>query len=284
VVGALKQRTVFNIMEHSAIEWTDNTWNPWVGCLKVSPGCKQCYMYRDQERYGRDPKVVKRTAPATFSAPLKWREPAKVFTCSWSDFFIEQADAWRGEAWDIIRRTPHLTYQILTKRAADIHDCLPEDWGDGWPNVWLGVSVESEAYLWRVEALSEIPAIVRFISYEPALGPVDFTAYAPVIHWIISGGESGYNPRPANPEWFLSVRDQCAENGIAYFHKQNGGNRKINGTWGGKELAGSIYHELPLRAPTLRADDGGYRSAVEEESLVQASFVGEGVSDTRPRA
>lgn len=231
---------------NSAIEWTDNTWNPWQGCLKVSPGCKQCYMYRDQERYGRDPKDVHRSAPATFNAPLKWHTPAKVFTCSWSDFFIERADAWRDDAWDIIRKTPHLTYQILTKRATDIRDCLPDDWGDGWANVWLGVSVETTEYLWRIEALADIPARVRFVSYEPALGPVDFYTYSPVIHWVISGGESGYQPRPANIEWFRAVRDACEKGGTAYFHKQHGGNKKIKGAWGGRELDGRLHSDFPV--------------------------------------
>src|SRR3990172_778380 len=123
----------------TGISWTDATYNPWYGCLKVSPGCKQCYMYRDMERYGKDPKVVTRAKPATFNSPLKWTEPQRVFTCSWSDYFIEQADEWRDEAWDIIRRTPHLTYQILTKRPENIFDRLPADWGNGWPNVFLSV-------------------------------------------------------------------------------------------------------------------------------------------------
>src|SRR3990167_11527130 len=98
------------------INWTEATWNPWHGCIKVSPGCKNCYMYREKNRYGQDPAVVVRSKPATFNAPLKWKEPARVFTCSWSDFFIKQADPWRDEAWDIIYQTPHLTYLILTKR------------------------------------------------------------------------------------------------------------------------------------------------------------------------
>jgi len=231
--------------EKTAIEWTDSTWNPWVGCLKVSPGCKQCYMYRDQERYGNDPKIVRRTGTSTFNSPLKWAKHRKVFTCSWSDFFIESADEWRGDAWNIIRRTPHLTYQILTKRPENIYDRLPDDWGIGWPNVWLGVSVENSDYLWRAHDLSGVMAAVRFVSYEPALGPVDFSPYFPAIQWVISGGESGYHPRPAKQEWFEAVRDQCANAGVSYFHKQNGGSKRIAGTWGGKELDGKIYHAFP---------------------------------------
>src|SRR3989337_4034016 len=113
--------------------------------------------------------------PATFNAPLKWKDPAKVFTCCWSDFFIEEADDWRDEAWDVISRTPHLSYQILTKRPENILSRLPENWGSGWPNVWLGVSVETQEYTRTIEVLTQIDAAVRFISYEPALGPVDFT-------------------------------------------------------------------------------------------------------------
>ncbi|RIK26717.1 MAG: hypothetical protein DCC55_39815, partial [Chloroflexi bacterium] len=222
-------------MQNTAIEWTNHTWNPWLGCLKVSPGCKQCYMYAWQERYGQNPKDVRRAAKATFNSALTLRAWA---ACSWvtlpdssielsgrcvplinvaplsrfaifSDFFIEHADAWRPEAWGIIRATPHLTYQILTKRPQNIASRLPADWGDGYPNVWLGVSVETEQYTSRLDILSSIPALVRFVSYEPALGPVDFSPWlaSGSLHWIISGGESGSGCRPANPDWFRAVRD-----------------------------------------------------------------------------
>lgn len=248
-------------MENSKIEWTDHSWNPWRGCLKVSPGCKACYMYRDQERYGRDPRVVVKASTPTFFAPLKWKEPAKVFTCSWSDWFIDQADEWRDAAWDIVRSTPHLTYQILTKRPENIADRLPHDWGDGWPNVWLGVSVERQDYVWRIYRLAEIPAIVRFVSYEPALGPVDFSEFMDYdgkgwIDWLISGGESGhatgrYKARPHDLNWFRQARDDCQKWGVPYFHKQHGGTRKIDGTWGGRLLDGREWNEFPEPARAL---------------------------------
>src|SRR5512144_1959834 len=120
----------------SAIEWTDATYNPWRGCEKVSAGCAHCYMFRDQRRYGRDPGVVVRCADATFYAPLRarsWlelRRGARVFACSWSDWFHEAADAWRDEAWDVLRRREDLTWQILTKRPERIAAQLPGDWGD----------------------------------------------------------------------------------------------------------------------------------------------------------
>jgi protein gp37 len=231
--------------KNSNIEWTNHTWNPWQGCQKVSPGCKNCYMYRDKKRYGQDPATIVKSSRATFGKPLSWQKSAKVFTCSWSDFFIEEADPWRDEAWDIIRQTPHLTYQILTKRPEWARYCMPDDWGNGWPNVWLGVSIEAKDYLWRLESLDEIPATVKFVSYEPALGPVDFYPYSPVIDWIISGGESGPNYRPADLDWFRQVRDDCQRYDIAYFHKQHGGNRKVDGVWGGRILDGRTWDEFP---------------------------------------
>lgn len=168
-----------------------------------------------------------------------------MFTCSWSDWFIEQADEWRDEAWSIIRKTPHLTYQILTKRPENILARLPKDWGAGYENVWLGVSVESQEYLYRAEMLSRVNSVIRFISYEPALGAVDFSPVLPAYQWLISGGESGYTPRPAKAEWFESVRDQCDRFGVAYFHKQNGGSIKVDGSYGGKFLNGKIHHAFP---------------------------------------
>jgi len=102
--------------KQTGIEWTDRTWNPWRGCAHVSPGCDNCYMFAGQRRNGWDPEKVVRSK-TTFTDPLKWKDPARVFTCSWSDWFIKDADLWRGEAWEIVRRTPHLTYQILTNQA-----------------------------------------------------------------------------------------------------------------------------------------------------------------------
>lgn len=248
--------------ESTGIDWTVGTWNPWTGCYKRSPGCDQCYMYREMLQYGKDPKLVKRSAPDTFNAPLAWarywenpdRKPRKVlppkpgdyvFACSWSDWFIKQADEWRAEAWDIVKRTPFI-YQILTKRPDRIESCLPPDWGDGYPNVWLGVSVESQDYLKRADILAKIPAALRFISYEPALGSVNFGSVLSRFGWLIGGGESGYNPRHAPAEWFEYARVQCKAFGIPYFHKQNGGREKFNGTWGGKHLNGEIYQEFPV--------------------------------------
>lgn len=215
----------------SAIQWTTHTWNPWRGCTRVSPGCLNCYMFREQRRYGRDPEVVTRCGKPVFNAPHKWEanaaaldERQHVFTCSWSDFFHTDADEWRADAWQVIRTTPHLVYQILTKRPALVEKRLPPDWGDGWDNVWIGISAEDQDHYerrWRV--LREIPATVRFISYEPGLGPLNITALdGDMPDWIIAGGESGPDARAFNLSWARFLIEQCRVAGVPVFMKQVG--------------------------------------------------------------
>lgn len=226
--------------QNSKIEWTDHTWNPWYGCRKVSAGCNNCYMYREQKHYGRDPSIVQ-CSKTTFIDPMKWANQLKstgnaerVFTCSWSDFFIEEADPWRDEAWNIIRKTPELTYQILTKRPESITDRLPEDWEKGWNHVWLGVSAEDQKTAdERIPLLLQTPAAVRFVSCEPLLGPINFgdhmsryreigTELFPMLNWVIVGGESGPGARPMHPDWVRSIRDQCVQAEVPFFFKQFG--------------------------------------------------------------
>lgn len=194
--------------EQSGIQWTQATWNPWHGCVKVSPGCKYCYMYRDKEKYGQNPMEVVRSK-TTFKNPLKWKEPKLIFTCSWSDWFIDLADEWRPEAWEIIKATPQHTYQILTKRPERIVTHLPPDWGDGYPNVWLGVSIESQAQIERLDVLEALRAKVKFISFEPLIGPIT-DEFRGDVDWIIIGGESGndtgkYRYRPCEIEWIKTL-------------------------------------------------------------------------------
>jgi protein gp37 len=210
---------------NTGIAWTDRTWNPHQGCRKVSAGCKFCYMFRDKARYGQDPGDIHRSSPHTFNAPLskKWASPARVFVCSWSDFFIEEADAWRAEEWDIIRRAKHLTFQILTKRPERIAASLPPDWGNGWPHVWLGVTVEDRAALPRLDYLRDAPAAVRFASFEPLLEPLGEIALllaVAKIDWGIIGAESGPHARylPESTAYDLVV--DCIEAGTAPFVKQ----------------------------------------------------------------
>ncbi len=228
----------------SNISWTDATWNPWRGCRKVSTGCKHCYMFRQQKQYGRDPHTVVRSK-TTFRDPLKWREPQKVFVCSWSDFFIEEADdGWRAEAWDVMRQAPQHTYILLTKRPERIIECLPGDWSTGWPNVWLGVSVEDQTVAdERIPVLLGVPAAVRWLSCEPLLGPINLGLLGAVpgscpyslvserIHWVVAGGESGPGHRPMDMAWARSLRDQCEEGGMPFFFKQDADFRNEQRPW-----------------------------------------------------
>lgn len=225
------------------IEWTEATSNPWHGCLKVSPGCKNCYMYRDKKRFGQIPNSILKSK-TTFYDPQKWMSPRIIFTCSWSDWFIKEADNWRDEAWDVIRNTPQHTYQILTKRPERIIKNLPDDWGDGWKNVWLGVSIENQKFVSRMEILRNVPAVVRFISAEPLIGSIKFASLKSV-NWVITGGESGPNARPMNRDWVRSIRDQCRISRVPFFHKQNGGSLIIDGAWGGREIDGKIWSAMP---------------------------------------
>jgi protein gp37 len=231
-------------MGKTNIEWTGYTWNPWSGCHKVSPGCKNCYMFSDKIRYGQDPNVVVRSK-TTFNAPLKWKDPAYVFTCSWSDWFIEEADPWREEAYDIIRRTPHLTYQILTKRVDRVKDHW---WYDPHlSNAWLGVSVEDRKYgLPRIDALRELPAALRFLSIEPLLedlGEINLTG----IGWVILGGESGAGARPFHFGWASNIIDQCEGAGIPVFVKQIGANPidHLSDNWIVRDRKGGDISEWP---------------------------------------
>jgi protein gp37 len=222
----------------SSIEWTQATWNPWHGCLKVSPGCAHCYMYRDKRRYGQDPTLVVRSK-TSFDAPFKWKASRMIFTCSWSDFFIAEADQWRPDAWDVIRETPQHTYQILTKRPERILDHLP----DGWPfrNVWLGVSVENPRFYWRIERLREIQASVRFLSLEPLLAPMSSLPLGG-ISWVVVGGESGPGSRPMEADWVREIREHCKVARVAFFFKQWGGPRK---DMTGRSLDGKTWNDMP---------------------------------------
>src|SRR5579864_2272424 len=230
--------------ETTGIEWADATWNPWVGCTKVSPGCTHCYAETFvQRKFKRNFKVVSPTK-TTFEDPLRWvagyrrastgagaqvsrlkslDHRPRIFTCSLSDFFHEQADGLRERAWSIIRLTPEFTYLILTKRPERIETHLPLDWGPkGYSNVWLGTSVESQAYVDRLRPLLAVPAPIHFVSAEPLLGPLNLGAY-PGFDWVIVGGESGHGARKMPEEWVESLRVQCQNHydpPVSFFFKQ----------------------------------------------------------------
>lgn len=231
--------------DRTQISWASRTWNPWRGCTRLSTGCRSCYMFTAQERYGRDPTVVTRTK--TWGDPLRWERAAaaadrieRVFTCSWSDWFHADADGWRDEAWAIVRRCPHLTFLILTKRDDRIVDHLPANWGVGYPNVWLGVSIENDAHVNRADTLRTVPAVVRFISAEPLLGPLPSLNLIG-ISWLIAAGESGLGFRPMDHQWARDLRDRCRAAGVAFYYKQDSHRFPERGT----ELDGCVERAYP---------------------------------------
>lgn len=239
----------------TTIAWCDATWNPWHGCRRVSAGCEHCYRFRDKARYGQDATQVQRSK-TRFRAPRRWPEPRRIFTCSWSDFFLHEADAWRPEAWEVIRQTPQHTYLILTKRPRRMRHCLPPDWGTGYPNVWLGVSIEdAHAQARRLPVLQQVPAAQRFLSLEPLLeplAPLDLTGIA----WVMVGEESGHAYRPMAHAWVWPILEACQQHAVAFFFKQSAASKPGTGTALQHADGTSWYHhEWPdaRRTPALGA-------------------------------
>lgn len=247
--------------KNSNIEWTTHTFNAWRGCTKVSAGCKHCYA---ETLSGRNPtqlgiwgkngtRVI--AAESYWREPLKWNKAAekagerhRVFCASLADVFegaesmpaasVEPVRQARVRLFALIKATPALDWLLLTKRPENIRSMLPEDWGEGYPNVWLGTSVEDQAAAnTRIPHLVNVPATVRFLSCEPLLGPVDLEEWFSYerrlisescfheetpIHWVIVGGESGGHARPMHPNWARSLQDQCTRYNVAFFFKQWG--------------------------------------------------------------
>ena len=247
--------------ESTIIAWTDHTFNPWMGCQKVSEGCRNCYAETlTKNRMGLDlwgsPKTTTRqVTKSPWQNVLKWNRDAisagqrrKVFCASLCDVCEDHAvaNATRPRLWDLIERCTGLDWQLLTKRPERIEQNLPRNWRDGWSHVWLGTSVEDMRVAKRVDHLRGIPAAVRFISYEPAIGPLnelDITG----IDWMIYGGESGPGYREENKQWARDMHSKCIASGTAFFHKQSAGWR----TELGIELDGKIVREYPTpRCPS----------------------------------
>jgi protein gp37 len=225
--------------ENSKIEWTDHTFNPWIGCQKVSPGCDNCYAEAMMDkRYGRvqwgPHGQRKRTSEANWRKPLQWAKAARaaskrprVFCASLADVFDNQApENARVDLFDLIAATPELDWLLLTKRPENIRKMIPR----GWPyeNIWLGITAENqEQYDRRFEYLYDLPVTVQFVSYEPALGPLDLGSHFYSPHWIICGGESGPHARTMDPQWARDLRDQCEDCGVKFFMKQMTGKAPI---------------------------------------------------------
>ena len=246
--------------QNSSIEWTDHTFNPWWGCTKVSDGCKFCYAQSIANRYGHavwGPGATRRTfGEKHWLEPLRWEKKAvtqgqrlRVFCASMADVFDPEApNDERERLWDLVRATPHLDWQILTKRPELIPENLPFDWENGYSNVWLGTSVEDERVLSRIEALTDVPAVVHFLSLEPLIGPLPDLPLR-CIEWAIVGGESGPGSRPIERVWVEDIRLQCYGANVPFFFKQWGGIRKKEA---GRELNGQFYDEFPRAIQNVR--------------------------------
>jgi len=242
-------------MQNSSIEWTDHTFNPWWGCIKVSPGCEHCYAETLAKRYGHAVWGTAKTTSRRMMSENYWRQPIKwdrlaevsgrkrVFCASMADVFEDhpQVVEARARLFGLISQTPNLDWLLLTKRPENFHAMLPADWrGEPPANLWLGTSVENQEQAERrIPYLLDWPSKVRFLSCEPLLGTVDisgwlkfgeFTPYGPrPLHWVICGGESGPGARPMHPDWARSLRDQCEAAGVAFHFKQWGEHAPVNG-------------------------------------------------------
>ncbi|HEX5258647.1 MAG TPA: DUF5131 family protein [Sphingomicrobium sp.] len=243
----------------SKIEWTDVTWNPVAGCTIESAGCSNCYAMKmaarlaamGNEKYmGLTRKSGGRSVWSgkialdvrSLSAPYKWRKPRKVFVNSMSDLFHPSVpDQFIERIWRVMTETPQHTYQVLTKRPGRMRELLLKSTFGAAPNIWIGTSVEDAAVLDRIEELRAIPGFIRFISFEPLIGPVGAVDLTD-IDWAIVGGESGPRSRPMNSEWVQQVADRCSAYGTAFFFKQWGGTNKKAA---GRTLNGRTYDEMP---------------------------------------
>ncbi|MGV7585252.1 DUF5131 family protein [Mycobacterium kansasii] len=257
--------------EHTHIEWTEATWNVISGCTRVSPGCDHCYIERtppfrmarrrfDGDGIGSTTGVI--LHPERLEIPLHWRKPRRIFVCSLADLFHDEvSDNFIAHVFAVMQSCAAHTFQVLTKRHARMRALLnsdefwsavtdfgtivmgqrpsrPQYWPDEGarnkylPNVWVGVTAENQQWAdIRIPALLDTPAVVRWLSAEPLLGPLDLAGRGflapdefdqPGLSWVVSGGESGPGARPAHPDWFRSIRDQCEAAGVAFLHKQNG--------------------------------------------------------------
>jgi protein gp37 len=266
--------------DHSTIEWTDATWNPIRGCTQISPGCKHCYAETFAERFrgvpghpyeqGFDLRLV----PHKLAEPLRWSRSRMIFVNSMSDLFHEAVPVdYIAAVARVMQTADWHTYQVLTKRADRLQQLLRSTLRrqSALPHIWWGVSVEDRKHgLPRIDRLRDTPAAVRFLSIEPLLedlGTIDLSG----IHWVIAGGESGPGARPMERSWVASLRDQCANAGVAFFFKQWSGVQKKKT---GRLLDGRTYDEQPKREPRTALASVQRQAVIAEWEQLSAKFVG----------
>jgi protein gp37 len=229
-----------------SIEWTESTWNPVVGCTKISLGCRNCYAERmakrlqamGQPNYARGFRLTMHEK--SLGLPLKWKSPQVIFVNSMSDLFHDDVTlTFIRKVFDVMNSSPRHRYQVLTKRAERLSELAPQlDWGE---NVWMGVTVEEDRYRGRIDCLRKTGAQVKFLSLEPLLGPLQNLDLGG-IDWVIAGGESGPGARPIQESWVLDIRNQCLKARVPFFFKQWGGVRKKKA---GRLLEGRTWDEMP---------------------------------------
>jgi protein gp37 len=234
---------------NSNIEWTDATWNPVTGCTKISPGCKHCYAERlsnrlkamGQPNYRNGFNVT--LQPQMLELPLRWKAPKRIFVNSMSDLFHKDVPTdYINQVFDVMRRAHWHQYQVLTKRSERVLELSKQlTWT---PQVWMGVSVENEDYVERIDHLRKTDAHVKFLSLEPLLGPLSKLDLCG-IDWAIVGGESGPGARSVDPAWVTDIRDQCLRAGVPFFFKQWGGVQKSKT---GRTLEGRTWDGMPAHA------------------------------------
>ena len=231
---------------NSAIEWTGSTWNPVTGCVKISPGCHNCYAERmakrlqamGQKNYAKGFELA--LHPHALELPLSWKKPQTIFVNSMSDLFLPGVPtSFIHRVFEVMCRANWHTFQVLTKRAERLASLSPKlPWAR---NIWMGVSVENSDYVSRVDQLRATGAHIKFLSMEPLLGPVPDLDLSG-IDWVIVGGESGPGARPMREEWVVEIREQCLSAGVPFFFKQWGGFRKKEA---GRGLQGRTWDEMP---------------------------------------
>lgn len=249
----------------SGIEWTESTWNPVTGCTKISPGCKHCYAERMAERlramgqanYANGFELT--VQPHMLELPLTWKKPQVIFVNSMSDLFHKDVPlAYVRRVFDVMKRAHWHRFQVLTKRASRLAELSPKlDWA---PNIWMGVSVESDKYRGRIADLRSTGAQTKFLSLEPLLGPLHDLDLRE-INWVIVGGESGPRARPMAREWVTDFRDQCGRAAVPFFFKQWGGKNKKQA---GRLLDGRTWDEMPHHPTRRRAAVRAGRSRTRE--------------------
>jgi len=253
-------------MAETQIEWTDATWNPVAGCSIVTAGCTHCYAMEMAKRLeamgiekyaGLTRKTGSRTVwngivredREALSIPRRWHKPRKIFVNSMSDLFHSGvSESFILDVWKVMRETPQHNYQILTKRPDRMAEIVSNKIGQILPNVWLGTSIENAEVVYRASYLKKIPAVIRFISFEPlidSVGKIDLCD----IHWAIVGGESGKSARPIREEWVDEIYSECLSAGTAFFFKQWGtwgkDNKKRSKKANGREYRGQTWDEMP---------------------------------------